>query len=482
MPSLRFTEKSVLTVEVAAGQPYEIFWDATCPHLGLRVCAEADEERLRNPARQPARSYVFQARLHGRALRTTIGDIRSWPLGEARREARRLMTLVDRGIDPRQVAEEQRRKAEAAQAEARRESMLLQDAWAAYLAARRPKWSPRHYRDHLKVSHRGGGVRRRSNVKVTAAGPLAALMNVKLSDLTAERVKQWLQKETASRPTSTALAFRLLRGFVNWTYDIAEYKGIVPEDACSARSVLDEVPRARTKEGDCLQREQLQVWFASVRALDNPVTAAYLQTLLLTGARREELAKVRWRDVDFNWNSLRLGDKIDGVRTIGLTPYVAVLLDALPRLNVWVFSSLTAASGRLIDARSAHTRALCAAGIPHISIHGLRRSFGTLSEWLEMPTGIVAQIQGHKPSAIAEKHYRRRPLDLLRLWHTKLETWILEQGRVPSAHHQEAAQLGVADADGSITYRQGQASDLAAEPAAPPVAGSGSDRSPSSCS
>jgi hypothetical protein len=37
---------------------------------------------------------------------------------------------------------------------------------------------------------------------------------------------------------------------------------------------------------------------------------------------------------------------------------------------------------------------------------------------------------GHKPSALAEKHYRRRPLDLLRMWHDKIETWLLEQGGV----------------------------------------------------
>ena len=40
---------------------------------------------------------------------------------------------------------------------------------------------------------------------------------------------------------------------------------------------------------------------------------------------------------------------------------------------------------------------------------------GTLCEWVEMPAGVVAQIQGHRPSATAEKHYRRRPLDLLRM-------------------------------------------------------------------
>ena len=26
-----------------------------------------------------------------------------------------------------------------------------------------------------------------------------------------------------------------------------------------------------------------------------------------------------------------------------------------------------------------------------------------------------------------EKHYLRRPLDLLRIWHVKIEAWMLEQ-------------------------------------------------------
>jgi len=102
----------------------------------------------------------------------------------------------------------------------------------------------------------------------------------------------------------------------------------------------------------------------------------------------------------------------------------------LPRRNEWVFSSATSASGRLTDVHRAHVRALQSAGLPHITLHGLRRSFGTLSEWVECPVGVVAQIQGHKPSAIAEKHYRARPIDLLRVWHTKIEAWILRQAGI----------------------------------------------------
>jgi hypothetical protein len=54
-----------------------------------------------------------------------------------------------------------------------------------------------------------------------------------------------------------------------------------------------------------------------------------------------------------------------------------------------------------------------------------------------MPVGIVAQIMGHKPSATAEKHYRVRPLDLLRMWHIKLEAWILDQAGVVILARQE---------------------------------------------
>jgi hypothetical protein len=50
---------------------------------------------------------------------------------------------------------------------------------------------------------------------------------------------------------------------------------------------------------------------------------------------------------------------------------------------------------------------------------------------------------GHKPSATAEKHYRVRPLDLLRMWHTKIEAWILEQAGVPHDVAHEPGTLRV---------------------------------------
>lgn len=48
------------------------------------------------------------------------------------------------------------------------------------------------------------------------------------------------------------------------------------------------------------------------------------------------------------------------------------------------------------------------------------------------------ETEGHKPSATAEKHYRVRPLDLLRMWHTKIEVWILEQAGIVFQSEQQA--------------------------------------------
>ena len=81
------------------------------------------------------------------------------------------------------------------------------------------------------------------------------------------------------------------------------------------------------------------------------------------------------------------------------------------------------------------------AGLAGLTLHGLRRSFKSLTEWIEVPTGIVAQIMGHKPSATAEKHYKVRPLELLRVHHEKIEAWILEQAGIVFDAKAEPAKL-----------------------------------------
>ncbi|OYV29278.1 MAG: preprotein translocase [Thiomonas sp. 20-64-9] len=440
MAKLNLTAARIESATCEVGKQQSILWDAKSPGLGLRVTASG------------ARAYVFESRLFRKTIRVTIGDARAWDLGSARTEAARLKTLIDAGQDPRDIRARQAEAHEVARAQMRRQTLVVKEAWDAYLEARKSKWSERHYIDHVRLADAGGRSAKRG-VRETIPGPLATFMPMRMADLTIPVVDEWLAHETVKRPTRARLAFALLRAFITWCQEQEQFANVALAGICSNRRIRERLPRTKAKT-DCLQREQLAAWFRAVRSISNPVISAYLQGLLITGARREELAGLRWADVDFRWRSITLDDKVEGAggRTIPLTPYLCELLLDLKRRSEtpptrrrvqlledqgkawspspWVFSSKTSADGRLVEPRAAHTKALSAAQLPHLTLHGLRRSFGTLSEWVEVPVGVVAQIQGHKPSAIAEKHYRRRPLDLLRVWHEKIEVWLLEQADI----------------------------------------------------
>lgn len=407
MAKVTFTEGTVSGLACDPGKAQTIHWDAKADGLGCRVTSTG------------AKAYIFQSRLNGASLRVTIGSPNAWPLRKAQTEARRLQTLIDQGIDPRHERQDRAAEHAARRQEDKQRGITLGEVWADYIAARRHTWGERHAQDHAVMM-----------VQKTGRAPLESLRDVLLSDLDGARVEAWLKTEVAYRPTRAALAFRLLRACLNWCAESAQTKNHVNLAAVTSRHVRESVPSVKAKDDDCLQREQLPAWFAAVGQIGNPVIAAYLQGLLLTGARRGELLGLTWEDADFQWQRLTIRDKVEGERTIPLTPYLAHLIGALPRRNRWVFSSPASASGRLQEPNIAHVRALRAAGLPHITLHGLRRSFSTLSECIEVPTGVTAQIMGHKPSAISERHYKRRPVDLLRVWHERIEAWMLEQAGI----------------------------------------------------
>jgi integrase len=112
------------------------------------------------------------------------------------------------------------------------------------------------------------------------------------------------------------LALRRLKAFLCWAASEPDLKSKADPTAASAKS---------------------PAWLARVRQPQNSVISAYLQCLLLTGARCEELAELKWEDVNFQWRDMELKDKIEGRRAVPLTPFVSHLLAALPRRNEWVF-------------------------------------------------------------------------------------------------------------------------------------------------
>ena len=440
---VRLTAGRVDAFTCPAGKSQAFLWDTEAPALALRVTPTG------------RKTYVFESRLHGDTIRVTIGTAADWPIEKARGEAQRLKVLVDSGTDPREIERQQQaaqaadKAAAAAKLKADKTAALtVGEVWGDYIEKRRPFWGELHYRDHIDKAKAGGlpSGRRGGGKQLTKPGPLAALMPLALKDLDQTTIERWAADEGKTRPSSARLAWRLLTVFLTWCAEQPEYAALLPDkNPAKTKKAREALGKPGTKS-DVLQREQLAAWFAAVQQIQNPVIAACLQMMLLTGARPGEVLALRWEDVNTQWKGISIRDKVEGTREIPATPYMLHLLAALPRRNEWVFSSPTSASGCLTEPNNPHTRACAAAGLEGLTLHGLRRSFASLTEWLEVPAGVVAQIQGHKPSATAEKHYKVRPLELLRVHHERIEAWILEQAGIVFDAQAEPGKLRVVGA------------------------------------
>ncbi len=402
---------------------------------GLRV--RATPASSKNP--NGVKAFVFEAKLNRQNIRRTIGDVRSWTIEAARIETNRLRVSLDSGTDPRevdierQIAAFEKKAAATAKIEADKVAAItVREVWAIYIEERRPHWGDLHYRDHIDKSKAGGlpSGRRGGGKQLTKPGPLAELMPLALKDLNQATIEAWAVKEGKSRASSARLAWRLLTVFLTWCAEQPAYRGLLPPKNPAKTKKAREALGKPGSKSDVLQREQLAAWFTAVKQLPNPVIAACLQLMLLTGARPGEVLSLRWADINTQWKGVIIRDKVEGTREIPATPYMLHLLAALPKRNEWVFASPRSETGCLTEPNNPHTRACKTAGLEGLTLHGLRRSFSSLTEWLETPAGVVAQIQGHKPSATAEKHYKVRPLELLRVHHEKIEAWILEQAGV----------------------------------------------------
>ncbi len=423
---VRLTAGRIANFACSPTKSQAFLWDTEAPALALRVTPTG------------RKTFVFEGRLNGATIRINIGTLADWPIGEARAKAQGLKMLVDSGTDPRELEKERQAGRAAKAVEAAGRTVTVGDVWPRYMAEGKPKrrsaWKPRYVADLIKAASPGGEPKKRGK-GLTKPGHLARLMPLTLASIDQDVIRDWYAHEAQTAPIQAARAVAMFSGFLGWCATKKDLRDLVKKDAARASQLGDVLPGVNMRR-DALEIDQLPAWFAGTDKLRSRAAAAYLQTLVLTGARREELAGLTWVNVDVRWSKLTIADKVEATRVIPLTPYVGWLLANLPRAtlpsgkpNPYVFASTMSASGRIAEPRAPHADVLSDAGIPHVSIHGLRRTFSLLGEAAGAPAGAIAQVMGHKPSAIAEG-YRPRSVDALRPYLAQIETFILDKARV----------------------------------------------------
>jgi len=153
---------------------------------------------------------------------------------------------------------------------------------------------------------------------------------------------------------------------------------------------VEKHPQRSSGDIDVFSPEEVM---ALVRAAASPQDAAIYLTAAFTGLRRGELIALRWRDVDFAGQSIRVRASYAGgqlttpksgkVRSVPMAPEVASALAALGQRELFtgeddlVFPGET---GGYLDGSALRRRygaALTQAGLRPLRFHDLRHTFGT---------------------------------------------------------------------------------------------------------
>lgn len=463
------TERVRLTLErirklspPAGGQAVYVF-DESPKQLCVRV----------TPA--GAKSFVFATKLGKAPLRTTIGSVDVWNLDDARDEARRLQTLVDKNIDPRELVREQRAAKEAAKqavrdaAEAKRAA-----AEAARIEAeRQARYSLRALCDaYVGILERGGKAKSAAEVRSSFRCHVctnAEIADTPARDVTPDQIVVLIRKV---REAGKERAAGILRSYLLAAFNVAKRARLdseLPADLIQfevEHNPVIDIPAIGVKKGDRrLSADELRAYIGHLLRIGQETgpelaDVALLLALLSGGQRMAQLLRAKVADFDADTATLRLLDgkgkrKQPREHLVPLAPEAAGIVTALverartrelarakaegraPNVaGCWLFSTrghapmtVTTPGKRAADISASM------AGEP-FDLRDIRRTVETMLAALAISKDTRAQLLSHGISGVQAAHYDRHTYAdekraALLAWERKLKAIRLAE-RAPS--------------------------------------------------
>ena len=110
----------------------------------------------------------------------------------------------------------------------------------------------------------------------------------------------------------------------------------------------------------------------------HPYAVASIRLLAFTGARRSEIAGLKWREVDFDRGILRLEDSKTGQKVLTLSPgAAAILAGVLPVAGSDFVFPAASGDGHYQGVAKVWAAARVRAGLPDVRLHDLRHTFAS---------------------------------------------------------------------------------------------------------
>jgi integrase len=360
--AMRLTAAITRALALPPGKLDHVFFDSDLPGFGLRVRATG------------AKTWMVQYAIAGRTRRIVLGSTAVLDPGKARETAKDLLAKIRLGADPA------REKTEARTRAAETFGVLLPrflDRQRARLKPRSLVGVIRHLAKHAKPlhSHAVEAIDRRT-------------IATRLAEIT-----------KASGPAESNRVRNSLSAYFTW---LAREGYVENNPVAFTNKAVENGPRDRVPT----DAELATIWCA---VGDDPHYGAIVKLLMLSGARRDEIASLCWSEVDFDAATITLPPartKNKREHVIPLSELALAILKAQPlRLEAdgtprdLIFGHGKrgyqgwSASKVKLDARIAATRQ----GEPlDWRLHDFRRSLSTaLHERFSVPPHVVEATLGH---------------------------------------------------------------------------------------
>jgi len=128
----------------------------------------------------------------------------------------------------------------------------------------------------------------------------------------------------------------------------------------------------------------------------NPSAIAIIRLLAFTGARKNEIARLRWSEVDLERGYLRLADSKTGAKIVPIGAPASEVLSRIPVLDrsPFVFPS-SSGEGAFQGTEKIWRRVRERTGFPNLRLHDLRHSFASIGLARGDALPVIGAILGH---------------------------------------------------------------------------------------
>jgi integrase len=353
--------------------------------------------------------YIAEGKVNNKTVRVSIGRHGIFTAEQARQEAKNILGMVARGINPNDVAKAKRAR-----------SVTLSEVFEAYLKAR-SSLKPRTIYDYKRLM----------------GTYLADWQNKLIVDISKDMIERKHREIGERSPAQANLTMRFVRALFNFAlgqYEDSTGNPIIADNPIKRLSQTRSWYRV-DRRNTVIKAHDLHAWFKAVNNLVNDeigpnreLIKDYLLLLLFTGLRREEGLSLTWKQVDLKAKTLTIPDpKNRQPHVLPLSDFLYALLmrrfKETGKYSPFVFPG-NGIKGYLNEPGKQMKRVSQESSVA-FTLHDLRRTFITVAESLDISAYAVKRLANHKMANDVTAGYIIGDVDRLRIPMQRITDFLL---------------------------------------------------------